>query len=273
MQNLKIASLSYVKPKLFQKSIENHLKCQLKHAEAEVNDSSDCPYFTPNGGTQALQDHFELSEDNASLGEFEEFCETVWALCIALWGTQEDLEDVKQDNHVSIMQRRELFSDWLENVVTEKKLAKQAADTSGNLQPILNLLTCHKVTEACELAFRSNNMNLSLLLAQACSSKVVQALTRMQLESWKGIEADKFVDVDYIKAMMLVAGVSSFDSSVGPVNIYDNMEWLKALAVSIKIVLKFINRRLLINNIQFLTDQRVVSVLSNCISYRCIATL
>lgn len=232
VQSLQIASLEYMKPKYFQKSIENHLKCQLKHAESEVNANSDCPYFLPNGGTKALQDHFELAEENENLGTFDELCGTIWALCVALWGEQEDLENIKEDSHVSIMLRRELFSDWLENVVTEKKISKQD-QTSGHLKPILNLLTCHKVTEACELAFKSNNMNLSLLLAQTCSSKVVRALTQMQLESWKSIEADKFIDVDYLKALMLVAGVASFESLFGSVNIYESMDWLKAIAINV----------------------------------------
>lgn len=180
-----------------------------------------------------MQDHFELAEDNAKFGAFEEFCVTVWALCVALWGEQDDLEGVQEDDHTSIMLRRELFSDWLEEVVSEKKITKKTDDLSGHLEPLLNLLTCHKVTEACELAFRSNDMNLSLLLAQASSSKVVRALVRMQLESWKVTEADRFVDVDRIKALMLVGAIPSFESSEGIINIYENMGWLKALAVSI----------------------------------------
>lgn len=232
VQKLQIASLAYVKPKYFQQSIEAHLKCQLKHAEAEINSTSDCPFFLPSGSTKALQDHFELSEEHAALGAFDEFCETVWSLCVALWGDQEELEDVREDSHASIMVRRELFSDWLENVVTEKKLSKQD-QALGTLKPILNLLTCHKVMEACELAFKSNNMNLSMLLAQTSSSKTVRALIQMQLDSWKSIEADKFVDMDYLKALMLVAGVASFESTAGAVNIYDGMDWMKAIAINV----------------------------------------
>lgn len=229
--NLHIASLSFTKSKNFQKSIEQHLRCQLNHADVKSTDSSDCPHFLPGGGTQALQEHLEISEDIAHLNTYEKFCESVWSLCVALWGEQDDLEDLAEDSHISIMLRRELFSDWLENVVSERK-SNQNSEYVGYLDPILNLLTCHKVTEACELAFKNDNMNLSLLLAQACGGQVVRALTRMQLESWKSIEADKFVDIDYIKALMLVAGVSSFYSTVGDINVYENLDWLKALAVS-----------------------------------------
>lgn len=232
VQYLQIASLAYVEPKYFQKSIENHLKCQLKYAEAKVNAHSECPYFLPNGGTKALQDHFELAEENSDLTPFDELCETVWNLCVALWGEQEDQEDIEENSHESIMLRRELFSDWLENVVPQKKLSKQDK-ALGNLKPVMNLLTCHKVAEACELAFKCNNMNLALLLAQTCSSKVVRALVQMQLESWKSIEADKFIDVDYLKALMLVAGVASFESTHGTVNIYESMDWLKAIAINV----------------------------------------
>lgn len=232
IKNLQISSLNFLKSSHFQKSIENHLKCQLKHGETVLNDISDCPYFAPGGGTKALQEHFEIAEDNSGQSAYEEFCETVWTLCVALWGDQYDLEGIKDDSHESIMCRRELFSDWLETVISEKNQSK--SKNIGFLEPVLNLLTCHKVTEACELAFKSNNMNLSLLLAQACGSQVVQSLSRMQLDSWKSIEADKFIDTDYLKSLMLVGGISSFDSSVGIINVYENMEWLKALAVSIQ---------------------------------------
>lgn len=234
LQCLQISSQTHVKPKYFKQSIENHLECQLKHAEAETNSNSDCPYFLPNGSTKALQEHFELAEENSNLGAFDEFCETVWSLCVALWGEQEELEDVRDDNHAAIMMRRELFSDWLESVVTAKKLSKQD-QSPGSLKPILNLLTCHKVEEACELAFKTNNMNLALLLSQTSSSKVVRALLNAQLESWKSTGADQFIDIDYMKSVMLAAGVAKFESSPNEVNVnvYENMDWLKAIAINV----------------------------------------
>ena len=85
-------------------------------------------------------------------------------------------------------------------------------------------------------------MNLSLLLAQSGGGKIVRALIGLiakQLQSWRETEADKFIDIHRLKAMMLVAGMSTYESSSGLVNIYENLDWLKPLAVSFFFILTF----------------------------------
>lgn len=232
IKQIKVSTLKSIIAKTFEKSILSHLQCQLNHSKKEITENSDCPYYTVNGGTTALEEHFELANNNSKSNDFDKFCATVWSLCVALWGDQEDLQEIREDDHIAIMLRRELFSKWLEEVLAEKDLLQKNVNRNDYLDHLWKLLTAHKVNEACDLAFEQNDVNLSLLLAQAGSSKIVRALVSMQLESWRITEADKFIAVDRLKAMMLVGAMSTFESTNGVINIYEKLDWLKSLAVS-----------------------------------------
>lgn len=233
---MKIFSMGSEKAKAFNASIHQHLECQLKFSQKQTATGSDCPFLTPINGVEALQQHFEISEQNLnamSLHEFQKISMNVWSLLVTLWGYQEELDNVDGDDHFAIMLRRDLFSKWLADTVAEKNSLNRTQSHGNYLQNLLKLLTAHKVNEACELAFANGDMNLSLLLAQSGGGAVVRALVFKQLQSWNGTEADKFIDVHRLKAMMLVSGLSTYESSQGLVNIYDDLDWIKALAVSL----------------------------------------
>lgn len=231
-KQMKIFSLEKMDSKSFQRSILGHLECRLRYVEKFFRKNSDCPHFEVKGGANALQEHYKVAMQNSQSNDFDKFCVTVWSLCVALWGEQEDLENLNLDDHMAIMLRRELFSKWLENVVAEKDSLQSNASDSDYLDQLWKLLTTHRIEEACELAFEKNDINLSLLLAQAGSSNVVKALISMQLESWRVTEADKFIAANRLKAMMLVGAISTFETSNGEINVYDKLDWLKSIAVS-----------------------------------------
>lgn len=235
VKQLKIYSYQLKDEQTFKATIENHLKCQLKFSQRQSNADSDCPQLVSINGIEALQQHCQLAQQivaDMPLDEFQQTSVNVWSLLVTLWGYQEELDDAENDDHFAIMLRRDLFSKWIENTVTDKSLLKRTESQGHYLQNLLNLLTAHKVNEACELAFDNGDMNLSLLLAQAGGGKVVRALIAKQLQSWRETEADKFIDVNRLKAMMLAAGIQTYESSRGLVNIYENLDWLKSLAVS-----------------------------------------
>lgn len=241
VKQVKIFSIQSKDEKTFIASIENHLECQLNFSQRQSIADSDCPHLVPINGVEALQQHYLLTKQNFGerpLNEFEKVSLNVWSLLVTLWGYQEELEEATNDEHFAIMLRRDLFSKWLEDTVTDKNLLKRTESQGPYLQNLLNLLTAHKVIEACELAFSNNDMNLSLLLAQIGGNKIVRALLAKQLQSWQETEADKFIDIHRIKAMMLVAGIPTYESSQGPVNIYDGLEWIKSLAVRIYLKIK-----------------------------------
>lgn len=235
IKQIKIFSLTTNGNKLFSSSIESHLQCQLEFTLKQNVTDSDCPHFVPRHGIKALHEHHKLAQENLHefpLSDFHKISLSVLSLCVALWGYQEELEDVENNNHVAIMLRRDLFSKWLERTVNDKESLHRAEADVNYLQRLLKLLTAHKVNEACELAFSNGDLNLALLLAQAGGSNVVRALVAKQFQSWREIEADAFVDKNRLKAMMLVSGQSTFESNKGLVNVYENLDWIESLAVN-----------------------------------------
>lgn len=267
VKQMKIFSLQEMEPKHFRRSVLGHLECRLKHAEKKMTQNSDCPYYDVKGGAIALQDHYEKALENSQFDDFDKFCVTVWSLCVALWGEQEDLENINLDDHVAIMLRRDLFSKWLEGVVDEKDLLECNVSDSDYLDHLWKLLTTHRVQEACELAFEKNDINLSLLLAQAGSSNVVRALISMQLESWRVTEADKFIAANRLKAMMLVGAITTLETSNGQINVYDKLDWLKSVAVSAIISFHSIADSIFILFISF-SAHHLVHLFADCIHHR-----
>lgn len=230
---MNLNSLNPINKKKFQKSCLPQLKCRLKNSRRILNENSDCPQYVENGGAQALLEHYQTATRHSITNHYDKLCVSVWSLCLALWGEREELEDIRPDSHISIMLRRDLFSEWLESVVTEKDLLQTNVTDSDYLDHLWKLLTAHKVNQACDLAFDKNDVNLSLLLAQLGSSKVVRALVLMQMESWRVTEADKFIANERLKAMMLVGGIPYLETSNGELNLYGNLDWLKSIAVRI----------------------------------------
>ncbi len=175
-----------------------------------------------------------IAKINVKLGEVGDYVLSVWSLVNALWGEQEELDGLEINSHSTIMRRKELLSEWLEDVVTCKpnKSMDNLAGGDSYLNHLLQLLSCHKVDDACELAFNNNDMNLALLMAQLSSGPTVRQLIQHQLSTWQEVEADKFIKSQRLKVMMLVAGVPLLSSANGPINIFEDMDWLKAFAVS-----------------------------------------
>lgn len=227
--NFKIASTKPINS--FAASIENHLQTQLKYSRIESGSVGDCPHIKTTGGPTILFEHYEVAKANAKLGSSQSYSVTVWSLCNALWGEQEELEGLDEHSHLTVVRRRELLSDWLETVVTDKQSIREAQTQSSYLSHLLELLSCHKVPDACELAFNNDDMKMSFLLAQLSGGPAVRQLSQHQLSLWQDIEADKFIAVDRLKAYMLVAGIPLVSSSHGAINIYKDLIWLKAFAV------------------------------------------
>lgn len=229
LNQMVISSFKYSDPSDFEASIIKHLECQLKFATRCVADNRCCPFYISDATTKSLHEHAELAHDRASLNEFEESFANIWSLCVALWGDQEYLEGVSDNEHISVILRRELLSQWLDTQI-EKTLSTHDV-SSDYLKDLLTLITSHKINEACDLAYNNGDINLSLLLSQSEGNKITRMLIKMQMDSWKNSEADRFIATNRLKAMMLVGGIESFESTLGTVDIYETMDWLRSLAV------------------------------------------
>ncbi|XP_038105897.1 nuclear pore complex protein Nup98-Nup96 [Culex quinquefasciatus] len=230
LQMLQIRSCAVIPE--FRKSVEDHLRIQLKYDDVRQVEGSECPYYVASGRHQALEDHLEMARLIADGScSFEALCVEVWSLCAALWGAREELEDVEESAHMATMFRRELFSEWIEEVVTEQSAKEKVTKKQEYLDQLLELIGTHKVLDACELAFESNDTNLAMLLAQISGGPTVRQLIQHQLSSWQTVEADKFIDPRRLKAFMLIAGIPLLSSTHGTINIFENLNWLKSLAL------------------------------------------
>ena len=231
-------SMTSVPTPVFVKSIEKHLMIELKHDRCQEVLNSECPYFEANGSTKSLNEHTDMArammmeatrdEDAQEL----QFNDSVWSLMNSLWGFREELDEMEQDAtaHTTIMLRRDLFSGWIESVVTDKDIMKRNCDY---LDQLLSLIMCHKVAEACELAFMNDDINLAMLLSQLSGGPAIRQLIQHQLHSWNEVEADVFINEKRLKAFMLVAGIPAINSNHGgPINIFEKLDWIKCLAVS-----------------------------------------
>ena len=239
IQIIEMKSMTSIPTSVFVKSIEKHLMIELKHDLCQEVLNSECPYFEANGSTKSLNEHTDMartmmmeatrSEDNQEL----QFNDSVWSLMNSLWGFREELDEMEQDatSHTTIMLRRDLFSGWIESVVTDKDIMKRNCDY---LDQLLSLIMCHKVAEACELAFMNDDINLAMLLSQLSGGPAIRQLIQHQLHSWNEVEADVFINEKRLKAFMLVAGIPAINSNQGgPINIFEKLDWIKCLAVSI----------------------------------------
>ena len=154
-------------------------------------------------------------------------------MCNCLWGEREELEDEEPSSHMTILVRRELLSEWLEEVVTDKNLFKKTITKNSYLEHLLELIACHKINDACELAFNNDDINLSLLIAQISGGPTVRQLMQHQLSTWQENEIDKFIASERLKVFMLISGVSLFSSKThGEINVFENLDWIKTFAVS-----------------------------------------
>lgn len=229
LQKVKISSLLYYEN--FKDSIVEHLQIQLNNSQKNDVLGSECPFFTADRGSNLIVQHLEESIKLLHLGSLEEYAVSVWSLCLALWGDHEELEGRDATSHYVVMYRRNLLSEWLENTLADKNFSNSVSKYTY-LEQLIKLVMCHKVTEACELAFSHDDINLSLLLAQLSGGPTVRQLMEDQLASWYAVEADKFIDVERLKLYMLVGGIGIMSSSYGVINPLEGIEWIKVLAVN-----------------------------------------
>lgn len=232
LQHIKISSTLHYES--FKETIVEHLNIQLRNSQQQEVAGSECPYIKSDGGAELIVKHLDEAIKLLNISPLEEYAVSVWSLCLALWGDHEELEGRDPSSHFAVMCRRNLLSEWLENTLTDKDLLTKNVSHNTYLDHLLELVMCHKVTEACELAFSYDDVNLSLLLSQLSSGPRVRQLVEDQLAAWHADQADEFIHLQRLKLFMLVAGVPLMSSSVGDINCLEGIEWIKVLAVSYK---------------------------------------
>lgn len=230
VKRVQMKSMCHETNKTFKQQTIDHLKIQLKHSKKIQ--SEEYHYLESSGGTSALREHFELAQKLAKdfPSEKNSFDSTVWSLMESLWGFVDDMNADAQD-HSNVMLRRDLLSSWCENVVADNDALKSNQDY---LDRLINLMMCHKVNDACDLAFENNDINLSLLIAQSSSSLAVKQLIQHQLSCWHQVEADDFIDERRLKILMMVGSIPAMEGAHNTtLNIFENLNWVKCLALQL----------------------------------------
>lgn len=130
-----------------------HLQICLVNSNCDTK-NDEIPYFYPKSGVDALHSHCYLSAHFLELPE-DRYAH-VWDLIKALWGDPDNLHfNDCAEEHSYNMARRQAVSDWLETFLEKTVDFKCFNDNIS--QKILNLISAHKIMEACDLAI-SNSM-------------------------------------------------------------------------------------------------------------------
>ncbi|KAH8312552.1 hypothetical protein KR044_011366 [Drosophila immigrans] len=217
----------------FGESIVPHLEVQLQGCQLQQVEGSDCPWLQSDGGTQLIAQHLSEAIKLSSSSSVAAYAVSVWSLLFALWGEHEELSGQDNSSHFAVMCRRNLLSEWLENTLLSKDLLSKKVSSNSYLSHMLDLLSCHRVTEACELAFKYDDANLALILSQLSSGPVVRMLLEEQLFAWQQSKSDKYITLERLKMFMLAAGVPLMQSSQGAINLLEDSSWLTVLALQL----------------------------------------
>lgn len=217
----------------FSDSIVPHLEVQLQYSISHEVEGSDCPRLQSDAGPQLIAKHLSEALRLSNTSKMATYGVSVWSLLFALWGDHEELSGHDSRSHFVVMCRRNLLSEWLENTLISKDLLSKNISSNGYLDHMLDLLYCHRVTEACELAFNYDDANLALILSQLSSGAVVRMLMEEQLFAWQQSKSDKYISLERLKMFMLAAGVPLMQSSQGPINLLEDSNWLTVVALQL----------------------------------------
>ncbi|XP_001358641.3 nuclear pore complex protein Nup98-Nup96 [Drosophila pseudoobscura] len=219
----------------FRQTIVPHLEVQLAEGSAVQIEDSQCPWLQAGTATQLIAKHLREAVKLRNLGALEEYGVSVWSLLYALWGRHEELSDDSNDanSHHTVMCRRNLFSEWLENTLVGRDLLTKKVSSHTYLDHMVDLLSCHRVSEACDLALNYDDAHLALTLAQLGSGAVVRMLLEEQLFAWQQSKSDKYIHLNRLKMYMMAAGVNMMQSSQGVINLMEDNNWLTVVGMEL----------------------------------------
>lgn len=216
------------------------MEVQLDHSVSDKQ--GDVPVFSPALGVEALHEYANRNKqeleniaghpDEASIQQMG----MVWDLCVALWGNMPEFKDIDigRDSYTFHNARREAFSRWL-SAVSGDRIKREVQENKykdqGHLQAILCSLSGRQIAEACELAQKSGDHKLALLLAQAVSSFIPRQMLVKQFEEWIELGVDNFINEMRLKIYSLLSGQLVLSSPGNSVNTCEGLDWKRSLAL------------------------------------------
>ncbi|XP_075227929.1 nuclear pore complex protein Nup98-96 [Lycorma delicatula] len=206
----------------FQETIEEHLDVALNYSI--IGEEDGCPVFAPAAGNAALHAHCRVPHSDPGF-------ESIWELCVALWGDLPDSVDADEESHQRVMDRKKAVSTWLETYVNESVKDDLAQVEVNSPEAAFALLTGHQIYEACKMAQDMGDHYASLLVSQVGTGEAVRTLAEKQLCQWVETQADKLIDCIRLKLIMLVAGIPLLQATETTINIFDGLDWKRAFAL------------------------------------------
>lgn len=147
---------------------------------------------------------------------------------IMMWELFQILWPLTEVGDVDYLQTRDDVANWLTKYSTQlfpKTLGKDANES------ILGRMKMGRREDACELAVKTRNPYLALLISQSALQKVTYANCEEQLEAWKEAEALDFISEDMKIIYRLCAGNTILDTiDLGTMT---TSEWLQHFALYI----------------------------------------
>lgn len=163
---------------------------------------------------------FEFDETPPILNE-------IFSLILALWG---DLPEKSENLYVEHRHRRQRISRWLEESIAESVKMKILASKSKS-EEIFYYLAGNQLNNGILAAIANREFRLALLIGQ-CRQVQCRPLIMNQLVEWKQLGADKFIDEWKLKSYLLLAGLTSWETSSGEiVNASEGFDWLQVFAL------------------------------------------
>ncbi|KAM4046585.1 LOW QUALITY PROTEIN: nuclear pore complex protein Nup98-Nup96 [Anomaloglossus baeobatrachus] len=210
------------------------LEIALKNSSVQ---SDRCPRLVPNPGNAAIHDYAgwasEFCQESVE-PVVKQWCLT-WTLCQALWGQLRELEARLDDDnkYVERLQRRKAFSHWLADTAAEHIEEEVALHRHERpIQAVFSFLTGCRISEACQLAQKSGDHRLAMLLSQLVGSRQVVDLNVMQLVDWRNLQVDVFIPEERLKVYALLSATPVWQSSdKRSINVCSELDWKRALAV------------------------------------------
>ncbi|XP_051537723.1 nuclear pore complex protein Nup98-Nup96-like isoform X2 [Myxocyprinus asiaticus] len=212
------------------------LEIGLKHST--INTDDPCPYIQPARGVDALHEYaewiVEVNKDTGAGDAVLAHWRQVWTLCTALWGrlSDQEVESEQNSDYQQQLERRRSFSHWLsesaaECIEEEVGLALQR----NHAKAVFSYLTGHCISKACELAQKSGDHRLSLILSQAVGSQYCRDLLALQLSDWNRMQTDSFIEEERLRIFALLAGKPVWQSTDCCVNVCSELDWKRCVAV------------------------------------------
>lgn len=127
--------------------------------------------------------------------------------------------------------RKRLFSAWLKSATSDAVTMELDEDQNNMFYKILTHISGHHIKEASQLALKSHNNNLSLLISQLPSNTTMRSCLVKQIFQWNECNMFKFVDSNLWKIYSLLAGEPYVDYGEHSICAYEGMDWLRILGM------------------------------------------